>query len=330
MSTRLDHLLREQLIERRQRLSARTQEATQSAHLLDLLQEVDAALARMDNGTYGLCKTCHDPIETDRLMADPLVEFCLAHLTPTQQSALQHDLELAARIQSGLLPKNEFHSNGWQAVYHYEAAGPVSGDYCDLVSAGDGSVYFMLGDVSGKGVSASMLMTHLHAMFRTLIPLELPLSQMMERASRVFCESTLPTHFATLICGRATQWGDVEICNAGHLPPVLVQGGHIKSIQGSGMPVGIFCDETYRVDKLRFAVGDTLVLFTDGIPEAEDDSGTEFGTERLFQFVGKSCQLPLGPFVTDCIREVRAFRSGAPVKDDLTLMAIRRIASATA
>ncbi len=330
MSTRLDHLLREQLMERRQRLSASTKEVGQSAHLLDLLQEVDAALARMDDGTFGLCKTCHDPIETDRLMADPLVQFCLDHLTPTQQSALQHDLELAARIQSGLLPKNDFQSSGWQAVYHYEAAGPVSGDYCDLVSASDGSVYFMLGDVSGKGVSASMLMTHLHAMFRTLISLELPLSQMMERASRVFCESTLPTHFATLVCGRATQWGEVEVCNAGHLPPVLVQGGQIKNIEGSGLPVGIFCDETYRVDKLRFGVGDTLVLFTDGIPEAEDHSGAEYGMERLFKFVDKSSQLPLGSLVADCIREVRAFRNGAPVKDDLTLLVIRRIASATA
>jgi sigma-B regulation protein RsbU (phosphoserine phosphatase) len=122
----------------------------------------------------------------------------------------------------------------------------------------------------------------------------------------------------------------VEICNAGHLPPVLVQGGQIKKIEGSGLPVGIFCDETYRVEKLRFGVGDTLVLFTDGISEAEDYSGTQYGMERLFQFVDKSCQLPLGSLVADCIGEVRSFRNGAPVKDDLTLMAIRRVSSATA
>ena len=207
MSTRLDHLLREQLMERRSRLDTSLKEAAESTYLLNLLRDVDAALARMDQGTYGLCKGCHEAIETDRLLADPMVEFCLDCLTPPQQAALQHDLDLAARIQAGLLPKKDFESDGWRAAYHYEAAGPVSGDYCDLVSTEDGSLYFMLGDVSGKGVAASLLMTHLHAMFRTLISLNLPLGQMMERASRVFCESTLPTHFATLVCGRATQMG---------------------------------------------------------------------------------------------------------------------------
>jgi len=330
MSTRLDHLLREQLMERRHRLDTTLKEASESSHLLNLLRDVDAALARMDQGTYGLCKGCHDAIETDRLLADPLVEFCLDCLTPPQQAALQHDLDLAARIQSGLLPKKDFESNGWRAAYHYEAAGPVSGDYCDLVSTEDGSIYFMLGDVSGKGVSASLLMTHLHAMFRILISLNLPLSQMMERASRVFCESTLPTHFATLVCGKATKWGEMEICNAGHLPPALVKGREVKGLEGTGLPVGIFCDETFRVEKLHLEIGDTLVLYTDGISEAEDSSGTLYGTERLFQIISEYSHLEPDHLITDCIRTIRAFRNGAPASDDLTLMAIRRVAGAEA
>ena len=328
MSTRLDHLLREQLMERRHRLDTSLKEAADSSHLLNLLRDVDAALARMDQGNYGLCKGCHEAIEADRLLADPMVEFCLDCLTPPQQAALQHDLDLAARIQAGLLPRKDFASDGWRAAYHYEAAGPVSGDYCDLVSADDGSIYFMLGDVSGKGVSASLLMTHLHAMFRTLISLNLPLNQMMERASRVFCESTLPTHFATMVCGRATKWGEVEICNAGHLPPALVQAGEIRGLEGAGLPVGIFCDETFSSEKLRLDAGDTLVLYTDGVSEAEDTSGNLYGTEQLFQTIHESCNRAPDLLIADCIRTIRAFRKGTPPRDDLTLLVLRRVTDA--
>ncbi len=324
MSTRLDSLLREQLVERRQRLAHTLEEAGDSTQLLNLLHEVDAALGRMDRGTYGLCETCHDTIEADRLLANPLVQYCLDHLTSEQRADLQHDLDLASRIQTGLLPKPDFEAQGWKAAYHYEAAGAVSGDYCDLINADDGSVYFMLGDVSGKGVSASMLMTHLHAMFRTLISLGLPLNQVMERASRVFCESTLPTHFATLVSGRATKWGEVELCNAGHMPPLLVQGGSVRNVEGAGLPVGIFCDEDFSVNRIHFAPGDTLVLYTDGISEAENEEGVQYGTDRLFELI--KCHGAYAPeaLIKECIREIRAFRKGAPKRDDLTMLAISR------
>ena len=330
MDAQIQESIRQQLQVRRGRLRDIIPAAADPAPFVRLLDEVDDALGRMAQGTYGLCVVCHDEVEERRLLVDPLLRNCLDHLTPAQQRALEQDLELAERLQRDLLPRPDLALSGWEIGYRYEPLGHVSGDYCDVTALPDGGMFFALGDVSGKGIAASIMMSHLHAMFRTLISLELPLSQMVERASRVFCESTLPTHFATLVCGKASPWGDVEICNAGHLPPVLVQGGQIKSIEGSGLPVGIFCDETFRVDKLRFGVGDMLVLFTDGIPEAEDSSGREYGTERLFQFVGRSSQLPLGSLVADCIREVRSFRNAAPVRDDLTLLAIRRVAGATA
>jgi sigma-B regulation protein RsbU (phosphoserine phosphatase) len=87
----------------------------------------------------------------------------------------------------------------------------VSGDYCDVVDAGEEGLYFMVGDVSGKGVAASMLMAHLHAMFRSLISVGMPLKSMLAHASRVFSGSTLPTQYATLVCGRALPDGRVEI-----------------------------------------------------------------------------------------------------------------------
>jgi sigma-B regulation protein RsbU (phosphoserine phosphatase) len=219
MATVIDSALREQLLERRGRLETAAASDGEEAQIRHLLGEVDAALARMEEQTYGLCQVCSSPVEAERIMADPLVCVCLECLSVAQRRALEEDLELAAHIQAGLLPPRTLAHDGWQVSYHYEAASLVSGDYCDIVKAEDGSLYFMLGDVAGKGVAASLLMSQLHAMFRALIPVGLPLSHLVARASRIFCESTLPTHYATLVTGRADATGSVEICNAGHLPP---------------------------------------------------------------------------------------------------------------
>jgi phosphoserine phosphatase RsbU/P len=328
MATQFDNLFREQLRDRRQRLGSALVQDRESAQLRGLLREVDAALERMDQGSFGLCKACHEPIEADRLIADPLMEFCLDHLTAAQQADLQRDLDLAAQIQAGLLPRRDFQAQGWKVAFHYEAAGVVSGDYCDLINGSDGSIYFMLGDVSGKGVAASLLMTHLHAMFRTLLPLGLPLDQVMQRASRVFCESTLPTHFATLVCGRATQCGEMEICNAGHLPPLLVQRGSARSIEGNSLPVGMFCDQAFNSNKILLSPGDTLVIYTDGVSETENDEGIQYGDERLHQLIRRNADHPIERLIAECLREIREYRGTVPKRDDLTVMAIRRFETA--
>src|SRR5437868_1089093 len=194
----LDGELRQQLRHRRERLQQAEARAL-AAQGASWLDELDDALARIEDGRLGICDACHTPVEPDRLMADPLLRFCLDHLPPEKQRALEADLELAAKLQTRLLPPKNFQADGWRVAYHYEAAGIVSGDYCDLVAGRDNSFYFALGDVSGKGVAASLLMSNLSAMFRTLAPLDVPLGALMSHANRVFCESTLPTQYATVV-----------------------------------------------------------------------------------------------------------------------------------
>jgi sigma-B regulation protein RsbU (phosphoserine phosphatase) len=325
MATVLEPMLREQLRDRRQKLETSIAASDgEAAQLTLLLHEVDAALARINDGSYGLCEVCHDPIDAELLLTDPLARFCLGDLTPQQQHALEEDLKLAARIQGTLLPRQHFTSDGWQASYHYQPAGVVSGDYCDLVSAADGSLYFMLGDVSGKGIAAAMVMTQLHAMFRTLISVGLPLRQLTEHASRVFCESTLPNHYATLVCGRADLSGEVEICNAGHLPPLVVRGGDVSVIEATGLPIGMFCNEQFTSNRVRLSRGDTLLLYTDGLSEAQNGDGEEYGRERLLLLVGECVAHAPDELVATCVKDLSAFRAGTAGTDDLTLMAIRR------
>lgn len=325
MVTAIEPLLREQLIDRRHKLEDARGAFHRPAELTRLLEEVDDALRRMDHGIYGLCEVCHDPVESERLIADPLTRFCLDHLTPREQRALEEDLQLAAQIQTALLPKTNQKFDGWEVAYHFQPARMVSGDYCDLINGELKSLHFVLGDVSGKGVAASMLMAHLHAMFRTLVSINMPLDKLVERASRVFCESTLPTQYATLVCGRADPNGEVEICNAGHLPPLLIQGGKVTSIAATGLPVGVFCSESFTVSRAQMSKGDTLFLYTDGLSESVDATGNEYGPDRLSKLLNENSNLAPDAMISLCRKELHSFAEGKLPGDDLTIMAIRRI-----
>ena len=316
-------LLREQLVGRRDQLVTVMRQPDAAAHLQSLLTEVDAALDRMSRGTFGLCDTCHDPIEPDRLLADPLARLCLDHLSPSQQARLERDLELAVRIQQSLLPPRPLRAGAWAMAYEYRPAHLVSGDYCDVLPGQAGDWYFLLGDVAGKGVAASMLMTQLHAMFRALAPLGLSLPQLVARANSIFCESTLPTHYATLVSVRAQPDGALEVCSAGHLPPVLVHDGRAARIEAGGLPVGMFCGAEYTTTTVTMAEGDTLALYTDGLSETEDASGEEFGLDRIADNFAAHAGKPPDAIVSECLAAIDRFRSG-PASDDITMMVIRR------
>lgn len=314
-------LLRDQLLVRREKLEAATVKS-QAVNLVQLLEEVDKALERMDTGRFGICEVCNGALGAGRLLADPLARICLECLNPEQARALEQDLELAARIQTGLLPKADFAAPGWQVCYHYLPAGLVSGDYCDLVHDGR-NLYFMVGDVSGKGVAASMLMANLHAMFRALIPAGLPLAQLVERANRIFCESTLPTQYATLIVGKADEYGTVEICNGGHVPPLHVSAAGVKVMDASGLPVGLFCDQIFPTSSLQLLPGEGLVIYTDGISEAENTDGLQYGHTGLGKLVAAHHKLGPGEIVKRCKEEVLQFRGGLPSLDDQTILAMQ-------
>lgn len=323
METTAIPVFRTQLVDRRQKLEAVRGAGIAGRDVERLLAEVDAALTRLDKGTFGLCETCHDPIETDRLLADPLTQFCIDHLTPVEQRALEHDLELAARVQRELLPRRDVRFDGWELAFHYQPAGAVSGDYCDVLPGPSGDVYFLVGDVAGKGIGAAMLMSHLSAMVRTLISMELPLSQLMERASRVFCESTLPTLYATLVCGRASASGDVEICNAGHPPAIVVRQGSIEKLDANGLPVGMFCSQSFSSHTVSLARGDMLLLYTDGLIEAQNGRGEDYGMERLAALTAGGAPTPTA-LLGACLDDARRFRGSAAFADDLTMLAIGR------
>jgi sigma-B regulation protein RsbU (phosphoserine phosphatase) len=323
MATAERTYLRTELEQRRGRLHEALHSPAADASLSQLLTAVDTALSRMDQGTFGLCDTCHESIETERLLADPLVRFCLDHLTSAEQRALESDLSLAASIQRALLPKPGLAPTGWDVRYHYQPAGMVSGDYCDLFET-DGGLLFMLGDVSGKGVAASMLMSHLHATFRSLAEAGLPLDRLVQDANRIFCESTLAGQFATLVVGRAAHDGSVEFISAGHLPVLHIHGDAATPKDSTGVPLGMFCDTRFPVHRLTLAHGDALFLYTDGLTEARNRAGAEYGLHRIRTLAARHTRMEPAGLISECLRDLLTFREGLKQTDDLTLLAVRR------
>jgi len=323
MATAENAYIRAELEVRRERLLAASQTNSVDTSLHQLLASVDAALSRLQAGTFGICEQCHDTIEAERLLCNPLVRFCLDHLSADEQRALEKDLVLAAGIQRALLPRADWAVDGWQARYHYQPANLVSGDYCDLIESGGGFL-FLLGDVSGKGVAASMLMSHLHATFRTLAGQNLSLPIMMEHANRLFAESTTAGQFATMIVGSARPDGKVAYVSAGHLPLFHISDGCVRPCESTGVPLGMFCTTHFRVCEIALAPGDKLLLYTDGLTEMFNAAGDEYGVTRVHSLAKKHAATEPSALLTACLDEIRNFSATAKQTDDLTLMVLHR------
>jgi phosphoserine phosphatase RsbU/P len=228
----------------------------------------------------------------------------------------------ARDLQSMLLPKLGFAVAEWETYYHYEPADAVGGDYCDLIAT-DGELYFLLGDAVGHGLAASIIASQLHSLFRALLPQEMPLNQLLERINRIFCECGITDYYATLVCGRASSDGQIELVNAGHLPPLMLRTGQATPLAATGLPLGLFYTSSYEVTQLRLVRGEMLLAYTDGITEARNSSDMEYGAERLMNLAVRSGDCCPEDLVRACLNDITTFAAGTSLVDDRTLMVLR-------
>lgn len=325
MTTVADERVRGELAARRARL-ADLVAAQADAGLLDLLRRVDRAIATVDLGEWGRCAVCHEAMSAAQLDGvDPLVTICLECLSAGERQALERDLEAAARVQRALLPPSRLDHAGWEIAFHWQPRGAVSGDHVDLVRSGGGddSLLLLLGDVAGKGVAASLLQSHLHALFRALATAEAPLGDLLGRANRLFYAATAAASYATLTLLRLHPDGRLELANAGHTRPLLADARGVRPVEGAGLPLGLFGDAAYDDRELFLAPGQTLLLYTDGWTEAAVGE-EEYGIGRAAAALRRAARLPPAEVVAACRGEMEAFLAGAPRGDDLTLLALRR------
>lgn len=306
--------LQTQLLARREVLQTTISEVDGADDLVRLLVEVDRALNRLGTDDFGRCQVCDGFMEDEEMVENPLRQYCLCDLNEHGHAALQHDLDLAWQVQASLLPPQNLSHAGWRTSYRYQPAGPVSGDYCDLITSRsvDDWLYFLVGDVSGKGVAASYLMAHLSALVRRTLDVPVPVDYLMETVNRHLTERSRSTHFVTLVAGRAHTSGLVEISNAGHCRPFVLREGGCQELDSNGIPVGIMDDADYSVCDSLLSPGDSIVLFSDGVSEAMNPNGELYGDQNLARIaVGNRHQSP-AQLAAACLEDVKKFRGSAP------------------
>lgn len=239
----------------------------------------------------------------------------------------QSELEIAASVQQKLFPAA---GPRLQTIDYAGACLPargVGGDYYDFLDLGDESLGFVLGDVSGKGIPAALLMANLQACFRTQAAagLNRP-ADILEAVHRHFYASTQSDRFATLFFGvYDDRTRRMRYANCGHCAPLLLRaGGDVERLEPTATMLGAFEDWICAEDEVTLRPGDTLLLYSDGVTEAANESGEEFGEERLMDLVRTNKAQSADALVRAVADEVAIF-SDAARTDDITVAAIRTI-----
>jgi sigma-B regulation protein RsbU (phosphoserine phosphatase) len=277
---------------------------------------------------WGTCARCHEKMTRPPVAIGPLVSVCFECLTVDERRALERDLTSAAQVQRALLPAPTTSLLGWEVSYHWQPLGVVSGDHVDVLppAVGGAPLHLLLGDVAGKGVAASLLQSHLHALFRALAPSDLSLCGLLERANQLFNQATTSASYATLTALRLFADGRVQLANAGHPRPLLADARGVRPVEGADLPLGLMAGAAYKTRDLTLTPGDTLLLYSDGWTEAANAEDEEYGIGRAAASFRRAARLPLPELLAACRADLAAFLDGAPMGDDLSLLAVRRSA----
>jgi sigma-B regulation protein RsbU (phosphoserine phosphatase) len=240
---------------------------------------------------------------------------------------MARDLEQAAEIQKSFLPGVAPIVRGLDLGGHNAACRTVGGDYYDFFPYGQSRVAMVLGDVSGKGMPASLLMMGLQARVQVLIEEPKNLAEVMTKLNRITSANCPSNRFISLFfCILDGDSGELTFCNAGHNPPLIIRAdGSWEQIKGGGPVIGILPSIEYQEYKLNLDEGDTLVIYSDGVTEAADLQSEEFEVQRLAEAVVKSRHLPAQTIVNKVNRAVAEFTGAAPQSDDITLIVARRV-----
>jgi len=241
--------------------------------------------------------------------------------------ALQEELKHAAQIQKNLLPKTLPELKDYQIYAINIPAKEVGGDYYDFIKIGENKIAFCLGDVSGKGLSAALLMANLQATLRSQIFFDLPCCETVQRANLLLNQSTDGTQFVTLFIGVIDLMSNkIKFCNAGHNYPILITAdGNIKRLEEGGLLLGCLTESTYKEASVELNAGDLLCIFTDGISEAMNSDRVEFSEEKILDLVKEFSHLNPEQISRKILGSVRIHVDDEPQSDDITLLLIKRI-----
>lgn len=254
------------------------------------------------------------------------LENARSHLRALEQERLEREMHLAAEIQRQILPKGAPQVPGFQLAGWNRPARQVGGDYYDLFPARSGRVGLVVGDVSGKGIPAALMVSTLHSALRLLLDQSELGPSLLERLNRHILESSMPNKFITLLIGEVDpESGVLRYMNAGHNPGFLLRrDGALNELGAGGVPLGLLPGSRYGMSEVSLAPGDLLCLYSDGITEAESVEEEEFGNERLIDLLRRYRDRPLQEVLDSIHYAVSDHAQGRPQGDDQTLVLLRR------
>jgi sigma-B regulation protein RsbU (phosphoserine phosphatase) len=241
----------------------------------------------------------------------------------TQSQIQEEELGKAREIQEALLPKQIPQVRGLEIAGVWQPTLAVGGDFYDIVKFSEGKVGICIGDVVGKRISAALLMANLLASFRAFVSEVVSPGVLVGRLNDVLCNNIAADKFITFwYCTIDVHKGALSYTGAGHWPPILFRkSGEAISLREGGTPLGIFPDQPYDITGVKLESGDQLVLYTDGLTEAVNSEGEEFGEARLIKLTNRHLRLSASDLLETVAKEVTRY-CGGNFQDDLTLVIV--------
>ncbi|MGA9364284.1 MAG: SpoIIE family protein phosphatase [Bacteroidota bacterium] len=243
-----------------------------------------------------------------------------------EKQRLEDELLIAREIQKGLLPSRLPEIAGFEIAATNISSKQVGGDYYDAISLGDSRYVLAIGDVSGKGTPASLLMANLQASIRALVPFSLSMSELTKRVNDLMFENTSSDRFVTFFWGLLdARKGSLNYVNAGHNHPYLVHAdGKMERLEKGGMILGIMSTLVpYEEDTIYLKSGDSLVMFTDGVSEAMNRNAEEYGEPRLEEVLKRVHGKPAQEILDAIHLDVKKHTGDFSQSDDITLLILR-------
>jgi phosphoserine phosphatase RsbU/P len=271
-----------------------------------------------------------DDLEILMLLASQvaiIIEKVMLHEQLIEKKRLEGQLEVARQVQLELLPAKDPELAGYDISAYNFPTEEVSGDYYDWVSIYEDQIAIVIADVSGKGVPAALLMAFLRASLRAATHIGYATHISMAKVNYLLWESIERNQFVTAFYGILDGPNrTLSYSNAGHNPPLLVNAsGSHRFIERGGLPLGMFRDTRYHEYYLSFEPGDLLLLYTDGVTEASNASGEEFGRERLANAVKGNSSLSARDLIASLQRDVLNWTDGVGPTDDVTFFVIKAL-----
>jgi sigma-B regulation protein RsbU (phosphoserine phosphatase) len=242
-----------------------------------------------------------------------------------QRERIHREIEIAREVQERLLPREGPHVAGLDYAGHCRPALTIGGDYYDFLETPTGEIGFALGDIAGKGVPAALLMASLQASLRGLTAGGVgDLRELMAKLNRLVYDATPKNRFATFVYVLyESETGRLRLCSAGHNASLLVRNGTVEWIRPRGIALGLARQATYEQVEITLEPGDRLILYTDGITEARNGEGDEYGEARLAELALGLGEIPAAESLAAIVADVDRFAGETPQHDDLTALVLR-------